>query len=415
MKTPFWKSLGPGFVIAATGLGAGDLIAATVAGVKFHTALLWAVVLGAILKASLNEGLARWQLYTGDTLLEGWVTKLPSWVKWYFGAYLFLWSFLVAAALMGACGLAANALFPALSINQWAIIHSLLAAGLVLVGRYSLFETLMKLFVGLMFVTVLIATFNLDIDWGLVGQGFIPSIPADSLKLILGVIGGVGGSVTLLCYGYWMREKNWSQASDTAAMRIDIIVAYGITALFGVCIVILAAHSQPEVVKGSAILLGLAQQLEQILGEPFPLIFLIGFWGAVFSSMLGVWQGIPYLFADFYGLFRNNGNADSSNNTHSTSQSLLNSTFNNTSAYKWFLAYLAIPPFIMLYFERPVWLAITYSVAGAFFMPFLAATLLYMNNKIDWVGDYKNRPLSNILLCSALLLFVLLLAQKLFK
>ena len=40
------KNIGPGLVIAATGLGAGDLIAASVAGAKFGTAILWAAILG---------------------------------------------------------------------------------------------------------------------------------------------------------------------------------------------------------------------------------------------------------------------------------------------------------------------------------------------------------------------------------
>jgi len=41
--------IGPGLVIAATGLGAGDLIAASVAGARFGYALLWAALLGAVL------------------------------------------------------------------------------------------------------------------------------------------------------------------------------------------------------------------------------------------------------------------------------------------------------------------------------------------------------------------------------
>ncbi|MCG8669499.1 MAG: Nramp family divalent metal transporter [Pseudomonadales bacterium] len=408
MKTPIWKSIGPGFVIAATGLGAGDLIAATVAGVKFSTALLWAVLLGALLKGALNEGLARWQLQTGTTLLEGWIDRLPSWIKVYFGAYLILWSFLVSAALMAACGLAANTLAPSLSINQWAIIHSVLAAILVLYGKYSLFENMMKLFIGLMFVTVLVATAKLSLDWGSVLTGFIPTIPEDSLKLILGVVGGVGGSVTLLCYGYWIKEKQWVNQSHIKAMRIDLILAYSITALFGICIVILAAHSKPEVVKGSAILVALANQLEVLLGDPYPMVFLIGFWGAVFSSMLGVWQGVPYLFADF--------TQRALSEKSSTQQpDIEESDLKATASYKVFLAFLTLPPFIMLYFERPIWLAITYAVAGAFFMPFLAGTLLYMNNKKDWMGDLKNRPFGNGLLIAALLLFIVLLGQKLLK
>jgi Mn2+/Fe2+ NRAMP family transporter len=44
-----WKNLfGPGFVVAATGVGAGDLIAASVAGHRFGLAVLWVVLLGAL-------------------------------------------------------------------------------------------------------------------------------------------------------------------------------------------------------------------------------------------------------------------------------------------------------------------------------------------------------------------------------
>ncbi|MCB0417632.1 MAG: Nramp family divalent metal transporter, partial [Bdellovibrionales bacterium] len=62
-------------------MGAGDLVAAAVAGSKFGYALAWAAAAGALLKYVINEGLARWQLATGTTLLEGWVRHLGSWVR----------------------------------------------------------------------------------------------------------------------------------------------------------------------------------------------------------------------------------------------------------------------------------------------------------------------------------------------
>ena len=43
----------------------------------------------------------------------------------------------------------------------------------------------------------------------------------------------------------------------------------------------------------------LSRLLERLMALCFLAIFLIGFWGAVFSSLLGVWQSIPYLFVDF--------------------------------------------------------------------------------------------------------------------
>ena len=66
----FFTKLGPGIVVAATGIGAGDMIAAAVAGAKYSYILLWAALAGAVLKFILNEGIARWQLVQGSTLTE---------------------------------------------------------------------------------------------------------------------------------------------------------------------------------------------------------------------------------------------------------------------------------------------------------------------------------------------------------
>ena len=77
----FLKLAGPGLVVAATGIGSGDVVAATVGGARYGVILLWAIAIGAFFKYVLNEGIARWQLATGKTALEGWAEYLPAWVK----------------------------------------------------------------------------------------------------------------------------------------------------------------------------------------------------------------------------------------------------------------------------------------------------------------------------------------------
>ena len=67
MEKAWYKKIGPGIVIAATGIGAGDLVAASVVGAKFGTVILWSVLIGGIIKYVLNEGVARWQLASGET------------------------------------------------------------------------------------------------------------------------------------------------------------------------------------------------------------------------------------------------------------------------------------------------------------------------------------------------------------
>ncbi len=132
--------IGPGLAIAATGVGAGDLLAAMLAGADFGSTLAWAIVLGAILKLCLNEGVARWQLATGTTLLEGWSRHLGAPVRAYFLLYLVVWSFIVAAGMMSACGIAAHALLPVLPVRWWAVVHSLAGLAMVMASRYGAFE-----------------------------------------------------------------------------------------------------------------------------------------------------------------------------------------------------------------------------------------------------------------------------------
>ena len=394
------RELGPGIVIAATGLGAGDLIAASVAGARYGMAVLWAAVIGALLKFTLNEGLARWQLATGTTLLEGWVRKLPRFWSSYFFLYLLLWSFIVAGALMAATGLAVHALLPAVSVETAGAVQSIIAVLLVLFGRYRLLEVLMKFFIALMFVVVLYCAFALRPDWSSVLTGmFVPRIPEGSVFLLLGVVGGVGGSVTLLSYGYWIRERGWSGPKRIRQVRADLLVAYGLTALFGVAIMIVAAGVSPQVISGSKMVLAVAEQLGATVGDTGKWCFLIGFWGAVFSSMLGVWQGVPYLFADFVHEWRHDS-AEKRIDTRST-------------AYRAYLAYLAFPPMILLWSGKPVWVVLLYAVTGAAFMPLLAGLLLYMNSYRDWLGALRNRWPTNFALLAALGLFAVLLIHKL--
>lgn len=76
IKPSLLAIIAPGVLIAATGVGAGDLATASFAGSHLGLAILWAVAVGGILKYVLTEGLARWQLATGETFLEGVASRL---------------------------------------------------------------------------------------------------------------------------------------------------------------------------------------------------------------------------------------------------------------------------------------------------------------------------------------------------
>jgi len=402
-----WQNTGPGLVVAATGLGAGDIVAAAVVGAEFGSTLLWAVALGGLLKFCLNEGIGRWQLITGSTLLEGWMQELPRFVSWYFAAYLVFWSCMVAAAMMSATGLAAYGLWPALSVAQWGMLHAVVAFVIVLSGAWRLLEGLMKFFIALMFGAILLcaalllwqnpAALDSVFRW--------PSLPANSLTAVLSVMGGVGGSVTLLSYGYWIREEGWSGPQRLGTMRWDLGVAYALTALFAMAVMLLGAGLQPEVVSGNGMALALAEQLVPVTGEAGKWVFLVGFWGATFSSMLGVWHGVPYLFANLVQHYRQRRDAT----THSV---LEQGSLVRSVPYRAWLTIMCFVPMLLLVLGRPVWIVVIYAVTGAFFMPLLAGLLLYLNGLHRRLGQYANGWPMKLALAACLLLFAVLLLQE---
>ena len=397
--------LGPGVAVAATGIGAGDMVSASLSGARFGTTVLWVVLTGALLKFVLNEGIARWQLATDTTLLEGWARHLHRGVLYLFGAYLLLWSFMVAAAQIAACGLAGHALVPALSVPAWGVIHSIVAIGLVWFGRYGLFERTMKFFIALMFVTVLVCAVLARPDLTVLAQGLLsPAVPEGGGAFLLGVVGGVGGSVTVMSYSYWMQEAGWRGRSHWFDARLDLGAAYLLTGLFGAAMVIIAAEVRPEAISGNEMVLSLAERIGELAGPTGRLIFLVGFWGAVFTSIFGVWQGVPYLFADTLRLLRGRARGDITRGDGAGGEAAV-TVSTQSMAYRGYLLYMGIVPMIMLLVDRPVWVVLIYTISGAFFMPFLAATLLFLNNGGKWVGGLRNGWLVNAGLVAALVLF----------
>jgi hypothetical protein len=182
------------------------------------------------------------------------------------------------------------------------------------------------------------------------------------------VLGGVGGTVTILSYGYWIREKGRTGAAAVRACRIDLASAYLLTGFFGIAMIVIG--SRVSLRQGPTAALELAGQLAQALGPAGKWIFLSGFWAAVFTSVLGVWQGVPYLFADLMALSR---------------RRKATVTGEASPAYRWYLVSITVVPIPLLWLSLEQ-AQLAYTVFGSFFMPLLAATLLVMNTRKAWVG-----------------------------
>jgi Mn2+/Fe2+ NRAMP family transporter len=406
-KVSFLKLAGPGLVVAATGIGSGDVVSATVGGARYGVVLLWAIAAGAFFKFVLQEGIARWQLATGKTALEGWAEHLPAWVKWYFGIYLVIWTVAVSASLTNATGLGmANLTGGAVAQSWGAVAHSLLGGALIWFGTYNNFEKLMKVLVGVMGFSILFcAMLTLTQPMTALQGLFVPTIPSGSGTYVLSLIGGVGGSITMLSYNYWMREENMRGSGFLSYVRGDIAIAYIFTAVFGGSIMLIANDAfftAGVTLRDADAVPRMAAALGNILGTFGRIAFSVGFWAAVFASLLGVWQSVPYLYADFYGIVSKMSPAERVDVVKVTSR-----------PYRLALAFISLVPLPFAFTGRPIQIVIIYTIVSSLFVPFVAATLLYLNNRVAWSEPVpRNSWIANVLLIAILVLFAVVGAQE---
>lgn len=378
----------PGMLVAATGVGAGDLITAGLAGKSLGIGLIWAPIVGAILKWSLNIGLVRWQLATDTTLMEGWFNHLGRWLRVPFAIYLFLWSFMVGGALITACATAADAMISLGPYGRvlWGIVHSLLGLALVRIGKFDFFEKLMMGLIGLMFCSVLFTAALIFLNNPHVEFNFNFS---GNTGWLLGVLGGVGGTLTMMSYGYWIQEEGRAGREGLKICKIDLSVSYIVTAVFSMAMIIIGSRLGDFNIDKANFAITLSQILESKLGLVGRYIFLFGFWGGVFSSLIGVWQSVPYLYADFYY---------SKNSNHS------HKDYSKTKAYGYYAIALAFVPMISLFLKFQA-IQLAYAIMGALFMPLLAISLLCLNRKKFISAEFLSPAWEKAILVFTLIFF----------
>jgi len=392
------SNFGPGLLLAATGIGVGDMVSSTIAGAEYGLTLVWALVFGVVIKFAITEGAARWQLATGATLIEGWREALPTAALAAFFLYFIIWSYFVSSALVTASALVPAAIMPGVPLPVWGVLHAVAAVVMVWFGRYDRFLAVIKWFVGLKFAAI-IASVLLILLWsGADWSGFGARSPF-SVAYTLSLIGGVGGTVTLLSYSYWMREAGWTGLERVRAARTDLTMSFILVFIF--CFSMIFLSTQIEwtgqiLEEGPRLCLLLADRIGREIGPIGRAVFLLGFWGAAFSSVLGVYHGVPFLFDDMLHVWRR--------------QPALGQ---QGTAYRAWAIYLGAAAISALLVRRPVWLVFAYTVVGSMFFPFVISTLLWLNNSTRVARAVRNGLMVNTLLGAALALYVFLAVRSL--
>lgn len=207
----------------------------------------------------------------------------------------------------------------------------------------------------------------------------------------------------MAAYGYWLNAKGWKGAEWMGTMRLDNRVAYGVTGLFVVAMLVVGAellHAGGVALQGGDRgLLDLGKVLSARFGPVVSVMFLIGFWATSFSSLIGVWQGVSLMFADFWAHMAGRGTDETARGPRSP-------------AARAYMLWLTFPPIALLFLDRPFGLIVAYGVLGSLFMPFLAGTLIWLLNSGRVPAEWRNGWVSNGLLAAAALMFAVLAGKE---
>jgi len=394
------SDFGPGLLLAATGIGVGDMVSSTIAGAEYGLTLVWALVGGVIIKFAITEGAARWQLATGASLIEGWREVLPRFALGLFFLYFIVWSYFVSSALVTASALVPAAIIPQVPLWVWGVVHAVAAVAMVWFGRYERFLSVIKWFVGLKFAAIILSVLLILIWSGADWSGF-GARSEFSVAYTLSLIGGVGGTVTLLSYAYWMREAGWSGTERLPSARTDLTMSFVLVFIFCFSMIFLSTQINWEgqiLDEGPRLCLLLADRIGREIGPIGRAVFLLGFWGAAFSSVMGVYHGVPFLFDDMLHLWKRQPAGGQ-----------------RGPAYRAWAVYLAAAAISALLVRRPVWLVFAYTVVGSLFFPFVISTLLWLNNSSRVVREARNGAVVNTILGSALALYVFLAVESILE
>ena len=308
----FVRRLGPTWLAGAIAAGPATMVSLLVAGASFGYALLWVVVLSAVL-GTVGQYLAmRLGLLTEAGIVTVVEEHLGSFWAWVLVIDVVLAAGLaqlvimktladVSATIVGSAGVGIVALGdPRLWGVAWALVLALGLAG----GGYRVAEVGAKLLVSLVVLAFVASVFLVPIDPATAVTGLTPETPGVGGAIVAaGVLGGAVHITLLTMQSYTMRARGWTE-SDRDVATFDVVssmlVAFGI---YSLAVFLVAASVLPAAGVDPATLdeIQAAQALGPVAGEYATWLFLAGLWGAAVSTLGGNTIVPPYLVADKLG------------------------------------------------------------------------------------------------------------------
>ncbi len=321
------KHLGPGFILSASIVGSGELIATTTLGAKAGFVTFWVIIASCLIKVFIQIEFAKHTILKGETAMSllgrlsgagnrNWPVALM--------LLMLLFKFLQVGGIVGGVAIILSLAIPELDTTVWSYIVALVVGLIIFKGYYVLIERTSILLMGLFtlftascLVFVFYTPYAFDMN-DLIG-GLSLSLPREMVPMAVGAFGitGMAGE-EILYYNYWCLEKGYARScgpndnSDAwrertkgwiKMMHTDAVVSMVIYTIVTAIFYLLGAsvlHSQGMVPEGYEMIETLSAIYTESIGSWAKPVFLVGSFLILFSTLFAALASWTRLFPDIF-------------------------------------------------------------------------------------------------------------------
>jgi len=322
--------LGPGFILSASIVGSGELIATTTLGAQAGFITFWVIIVSCLVKVALQVEFAKYTILTGKTTMNI-IDELPGprfgkarWSVWAMFIFMII-KLLQLAGILGGVSIILNIAIPGMSIASWTFIIAICVSLLIYKGYYKPIENFSVIMIGFFTMFTFMSLYFVqytpfEFTFEQVLSGLQFKLPKEAVAVAIGAFGitGVGGD-EIMYYNYWCLEKGYARYAgpreDSDAWRerskgwiktmyLDAIAAMVVYTVVTALFYLLGAsvlYAQGKIPEGYEMIETLSAIYTESLGPGAKIVYLGGAFLVLFSTLFASLAAWARLFPDIFG------------------------------------------------------------------------------------------------------------------
>jgi manganese transport protein len=393
-RLPWWRSIGPALITACVVFGPGSLLISSNVGAKHGFELLWLLLMTGVLMGTYMTTAARIGVVGGATPCTLIAHRLGRVAAAVIGINLCLICTAFQFSNNLAVVAAAGALIPKVPpIVVLAVLNGLIIIFLFTARQvYRLLEKVMKVMVGIILVSFVINIILASPSLAAILKGLIPGIPEgitlglphkvggkieDPLLLIASLLGTTFSVAAALYQGNLVREKGWTIKEYRNGIGDSIAGVAVLTSVSAVIMITAATVIPGQEAKDIGVL---AQSLQPLLRTTAYTIFCVGLFAVAMNPFLINAMIGGSILADGIG-----------------KPAKLSDRWSRLFTVVVLLIGMLVAVLALRTGQKPVNLIIFGQALTVIGNPLMAATILWLANRKDIMGERRNTLLLNIL------------------